>query len=134
MFSGDDAELGEVEVGVHRLQRIVGPLDQVEAHRHRSIALHQLQRPAQTGAAIAVDDPRHVRPLRRLAVLDAGQRVDEADHALAVECADQDAAAVHRHGEDRHRHDIVIAGTPDLPLELDDLGELFESGEITVGE
>ena len=36
---GDDAELGEVEVRVHRLHRVVGPLDQVEPHRERALAL-----------------------------------------------------------------------------------------------
>ena len=47
---GDDAELGEVEVGVERLQRIEGPLDQVVALRQRPLALRQLQAAPQAAA------------------------------------------------------------------------------------
>ena len=40
----DDAELGEVQVGVSGLERIVGPLDEVDPHVERGLPLRQLQR------------------------------------------------------------------------------------------
>ena len=51
-----------------------------------------------------------------------------------IERADQDAAAHHGDGEDRHRHDFVVARPPDFALELDDCGEILERGEVAVGE
>ena len=39
----DPAELGEVEVRVHRLQRVERPLDQVVALRERPLALRELE-------------------------------------------------------------------------------------------
>ena len=128
----DDAELREVEMRVHRLERIVRPLDQIEPHREGAVALPHLQRAPHPCAAIAVDHARHVRPLRRLSPFDRGQRIDEADQAIGVERADENAAAVHRHGQDRHRHHFVITRAPDLPLERHDLRELVDGRQIAI--
>ena len=113
----DDAELGKVEVGVHRLQRIVSPLDQVEPHREGPVALQQLQRLPEAGAAMLGDHAGHVRPLGGLAVLDARERVDEPDHPVAVEGANQDAAAVTETAR-MGPADLVVRAT-DLALQFD---------------
>ena len=41
VFTDDDAEPPEVQRGVERLQRIVGPLDQIEPHSYCTLALFE---------------------------------------------------------------------------------------------
>lgn len=85
---GDDPEAREVEVRVRGLQRIVGPLDQVEALRQRAIALRELQAIADARSPVLRIDAEHVRPLHRASVLQSRQRVDERREAPLVERAD----------------------------------------------
>src|SRR5205814_3646088 len=68
------------------------------------------------------------------AIFDSGQRVNESDHALVGIRADQDAAAVYGDRQNRRRHDIGVAGPPDAALQIDDLGEFLERGQIAVGD
>ena len=100
---GDHAQLGEIQMGVHRLQRIVGPLDELVALCQRLVALRQLQRPAEPAVAVLRQHAEHVRPLQHLATgLHADDRVDETDHAVPlVVGTDQDRAALH--GDREHR-------------------------------
>ena len=89
----EDAEPGEVEVGVDRLQRIVSPLDQVEAHVQDAAALLELQHPADASAPERRQDAQHVRPVREAAAPDRGQRVDHPhESAGRIERADEDRA------------------------------------------
>ena len=81
-----------------------------------------------------VENAEHVRPLQRLAVLQARQRVDEAHHPLAVEGANQHAAAERAHRQYRHRDDVVVSRAPDLALQLDDLRELGQRRQIAISE
>ncbi len=66
VFLDHAAQLGEVEVRVHRLHRIERPLDQVVALRQRALALRQLE-PVAQAAAILGQHAGHVRPQHRLA-------------------------------------------------------------------
>src|SRR5205814_830994 len=52
----------------------------------------------------------------------------------SAERADQKPAAPDGDGEDRRRHDVVVARAPDRALELDDARELPERREIAVGD
>ncbi len=119
----DDAELGEVEVGVGGLERVVGPLDEVQPHGERGLALGQLQARPEAGGAHLRRHAQHVRPLRRPAVLDRRHRVHEPAHPPAiVEGAQQDAAALDRDDEHRRRDDVLGVGvSPD---------GLFEGGHV----
>src|SRR5258708_19421000 len=65
---------------VERLERIVGPLDDVDAHPERARALCQLQPQAQAGVAGVARNPEHVRPLNEPAVLQRQDRVDKPFH------------------------------------------------------
>ena len=130
----DDAQLGEIEMGVQRLHRIEGPLDEIETHRQRAIALHQLQTVADAVSSVVLNDAEHVRPLRRPPFSDAGQRVHKADHPLAVERADQDAAAFDADRENRDGYDVIVPRPPDLALELDDRRELDARRQVAVGD
>ena len=126
--SSDDAETREVEMGVDGLQRVVGPLDQVQPHRQRRVPLRQLQPHPEPGAARLRHHPEHVRPLARPAVLDRRNRVDETFHrALVVEGAEQDAAALDRDDQHRRRYDIFGVGVaPDDALEVGDLAAVVD--------
>jgi hypothetical protein len=87
---------------------------------------------AYASSAEFAHDAEHVRPLRGLAVLDARQRIHEPDHLVVGERAYQDPAAVHADRQNRRRHDIVVARTPDAAFELDDVGTIGKGDEIAI--
>ena len=118
-------------MGVLGEQRIVGPLDQIDAARDRAVALRQLQPQAERLAARRRGDGQHVRPLHWPAVTYARHREDEAGEAAGlVVGTDQDPAGLDRHHEHRTGHDVVVVGAPYLALQPDDGVEVVECLEV----
>ncbi len=118
-------------MGVERLQRIIRPLDQLDAHRESRAALRQLEQPPQAGGAGIRHHAEHVRPLCGYAALPSGNRVHEPVHLpRVVEGAEQNAAALHRDDEHGRRDDVLGIGVaPDLLFERDDLAAIVERCE-----
>ena len=52
------------------------------------------------------------------------------DETIAFERADQNAATLDAHRQDRHRYHIVVARPPNLPLELHDLREFGQGLQV----
>ena len=100
-------------MGVHGLHRVVGPLDEVEAHAERRAPLLQLEANAQAGFTCFGKDAEHVRPLRRPAVLQGRQGIDEPRHAsAAIERAEEDAAPFDGDDQHRRRDDVLGVAVP----------------------
>jgi hypothetical protein len=118
------AQPGEVQVGVRRLERIVGPLDQIDPHRQGVLALRQLQTETQSAIPRVEGDAEHVRPLREPPVLDARYRVDESlQRAARIQSPKQYSAPLDRDDEDRRwNHVLGVRVAPDI---------LFQRGDGT---
>ena len=129
----DDAQLREVEVSIGDLQRVVGPLDEIESLRERSIPLGQLETQAEAASPVLFHDAQHVRPLHGASLLEPRQRVGKPHQtATRVEGAQQNAAALHRDDEDRHGHDVGSRlRSPYFDLELDDPSKVVERGKVS---
>src|SRR5262249_31865619 len=124
------AQSCEVQMRVWSLQRIEGPLDQVQALRQRALTLRQLQLMAQAAAAVLLVDAEHVRPLHHAAVLQARDRKDEAPERAALERAYQNSPALDDDREDRSRHDILVFTAPYAPLELHGVRKIVQRLKI----
>src|SRR6266705_1517070 len=119
-------------MNVGSLQGIDRPLDQIEAQCEVAIALQPLETDADTRAPIILEDSEHMRPLHRMPVLDARDRVHEGDQLVAFKGTDQNPAPLHSYRQDRHRHDLVVPRSPDAVLEIDYRSEVLERGEISI--
>src|SRR5258708_3970440 len=116
-------------MGVADLQRIEGPLHQIEASGDGVVALGELEAAADAGVAVLGQDGQHVRVEVGFAVTVAGQRHGETDQGVAIECSDYLAADALRHYKDTPGDDVAIAVAPDFDLENDAALEVFEGGE-----
>ena len=136
VFRSHDAELGKIEVGVERLQRIERPFDELQAHLHRHLTLRQLQPGAKTGTSHVGSHPEHVRPLRGSALLDRGHRIHEPLHYIVrVERSEQDPAALDRDDQHRRRDNVFgVRISPHLTLERRNATAVFERRQRTNGE
>ena len=89
----DGAEAFDVEVGVLGFEGVEGPLDEVDAGGEGEFALAELEEAADAGVAVAVDDAHHLAVEKGPAAgFGAGDGDGEADHAVAVEGAEDLAA------------------------------------------
>ncbi len=113
-----DAEPAEVQIRVLRLQRIEGPVHDVDAEPEQLVALESLEPRADAAVAELGADGEHVRPVDEPAGLDPGQSEDEADHAaIGVEGAGGHAAHLLRRPEDGRRDQLAEVLAPDGFLE-----------------
>ncbi len=127
------AQLREIEVRVERLEWIVGPLDELDAHLERALALREFQPEPEAAVARVARDAEHVRPLGQLAVPQRRDRVDEPlHHPGLVESAEQDAAALRRHDQDGGRDHVLGVGVaPDVPFEDGHLAAVLDRRQVT---
>src|SRR5271168_1991707 len=116
-------------MGVTNLQRVEGPLHQIEAAGDGVVALGELEATANAGVAVLRQDGEHVRVEVGFAVPVAGQRHGETYQGVAVECPDHLAANALRHHEDTPWDDVAVAVAPDLKLQNDATLKVFEAGK-----
>ena len=131
VFFNHDAEPCEVQMGVERLQGIVGPLDEVDSHAQGALALREFELQSQAGGSRVGTHAQHVRPLRHSAILQCGERIDEALHFVRnIEPAKENPTALDRDDQNRGWNDIFRVGVP--PHELFQAGHraaFLERGE-----
>src|SRR5258706_2787809 len=118
---------------IERLQRVVGPLNQIDAHAHRLLALREFEAKAQAARSRIRCYAKHVRPLNGPSILHSGNRIDEPLHLTRfIERAEENAAALDRYDKNSRWDDVFRVGvTPHDPLEIGDLTALFERCQRT---
>src|SRR5688572_19915091 len=115
---GDHAEVVEVEVGVAGLEGVERPRDLLDAVLERRVPLRQLQLPSQTVIAILLANTEHVGVNDPLFAFEAGKSVDEADHSLSIERADENRADFAGGDEVDGGNDLAILDRPDVFLQV----------------
>src|SRR6516162_9566267 len=88
----DSPQLFNVEVGVLDLQRVKGPLNELEATGHRLLTLQQLDPSPQPSVPVILSDGEHVGVQIGVAAANTRHGQCEAYHVRAIEGA-QDLSA-----------------------------------------
>lgn len=130
VLGGERSQLADIEVRVHRLERIEGPPYLVYPLVESCPPLGELHTESQPGSSPVSPHRRHVGPPERSSVrLAAGESVRESDGGSVAFLGNQDAAAVSIADEqERNGGEIFDVGeTPDLLLQLDTGLIVFES-------
>src|SRR5258708_37661562 len=115
----DRAQPRQIQVRVLDLQRIKGPLQQLDSVRNGVITLRQLQPPSQTVVAIALPHGQHVRMEISMTGAAPGNGESEADQITAIKGANDLASDLLAHHEHAQRNRINIVKFPDLFLQHD---------------
>src|ERR1700679_3216793 len=116
-------------MGVADLERIEGPLHQIEPAGDRVVALGQFESASDTQVAVLREYSKHVRVQVRVSISVAWQRHGETYESLSVERADNLAADALRYDKDTSGDDVAVAITPNFRLQNDATLEVFEAGE-----
>jgi hypothetical protein len=114
---GDHAELGEVEMGIERLQGIESPGYAIgDAVRQDQIALGRLQPKAQIMTAVIRIHREHMRVVNDTTANMAIKAIYESSQFSPVESADQTSTDPRRRYKLMKRDDISFVLPPDLRL------------------
>ena len=122
----DGAEAVEIEMSVAGFEGIEGPFDVTDAAMEGFVALKEFQKAADATIAIGGEDAGHMRVDVGSVVTKADHAESEADHNVAIECADNLASGA---GGDNERDvglGLEIGFAPDFALDIDAAMEFFK--------
>src|SRR5512142_1892741 len=98
----------EVEKCVLDLERVEGPLHEIEAALQRVLPLRQLHAASQATVSVLLANGEHVRVQVEMAVTVPGNRERKADELRALEAADDLAADLFRDHEHAQRDEVGV--------------------------
>src|SRR5580692_2327557 len=116
---------------VLNVERIEGPLDQIDTARQGIVPLAKLELAANARIAILRQHTQHVAVQIDLpSLLQTGNRDTESDHAIAIECAQQLATDFRRHHKHPERKQVGVFESPDRFLQGDGFAKLRLGGKL----
>ena len=107
-----------VQVRVHRLERVEGPVDELDSLLDHPLPLSPLELLAQPRPAVLRKDAEHMGVMEHAPPVPSGEPADEPHHPLALEGADEDSPVVVHGDEVERRNRVGGAEAPDVHLEL----------------
>jgi hypothetical protein len=116
-------------VGVSDLQRVEGPLHEIEASGDSVVALGELEAAANARVAVLRQYGEHVRVEVWEALTVTRQRHGEAYQCVLMKGTDNLAPNALSNYEDTPRDDVAVAITPDFELKDDAPFKVFEAGK-----
>jgi hypothetical protein len=127
-FSADAAEPIEIEMGVADFERIEGPFNETKVAGKSFVALKKFEETANAAIAMRGEDTGHVGVEVGRGTVKADEGHGEADHGVAIECAEDLAAGLMGDDEGDVGFGFEFGFAPDFALDFDAAMEVGECG------
>jgi hypothetical protein len=121
-------------VGIFGFEGIEGPFDETDVAAESVVALEEFEEAADAAVAMSGENAGHVGMEIGSAVVEADDGFGEANHRVAIECAEDLAAGVVGDDEGDVGFGVEVGVTPDLAGDLDAMVEFVESVEVADGD